>query len=394
MTDADELPRNGSTDDPPDPGTVELLERTFAVRAADAPRAVGLAGHARAARRRKLVRRGTGTAVLAAAAVGVAIAVPYALTGSKAPTLTTFSGGPPAVETTPDGYRWESTRGVEFLVPAAWRYGISGEVPCPSDDAAPVGGEVGLSRAYSTLMGCASALPKAQWPPHVWIDFPPAKPQKIDYGGGLVDEGREVAGVIVSVLSDDAAVRSQVLDSLQPVGAYDVYGCAPSDPIATEPAERPVDTGGLPSPDAVTGVALCRYQLPSSLDSTSADVPLEASAPLDADQGAELVAAIEAAPIGVGPEDDPANCLDPLGDDAIVMRVFTTDGVTEAYLRYSGCTGHGVDDGTAQRMLTTEIFATIWPAELMRPSDWQMALAPVFDPLIGPAPDTPTAPAG
>lgn len=384
MTDADKL-RDRAADDAPDPRTVELLEHTFAVRASAAPRAVGLAEYARATRRRRVVRRGAAAAVLAAATVGVAIAVPYALTDRNAPAGTTFTAGLPAVEQAPDGYRWESTLGVEFLVPADWAYGQSGDLTCANlDPAIPTAfGQVGLSRAPSDLVGC-EYLPMDAQPPHVWVDSTPAEPETINYGDGLIDEGREVDGVVVSVLSDDPELRSTVLDSLHPVETYDAYGCAPTDPAATEPDHRAPDTGGLPQPADVTSVALCMYLLPSKLDTSPKERPLVTSARFDASLGGELVAAIEAAPVGVGPDDDPANCLDEYGGEIIVAHVGTTDGEHQVYVRDSGCIGNGTDDGTTQRLLTTDVFAALWSAELMRPTYWQMPLDELVHPLYNP----------
>lgn len=380
MTDAD---RRRVANDDADRRTAELLERTFAARAEDAPRGFGLAGRARAARRRRIVRRGLGAgAALAAAAVLAAIGIPLVWSESDQKPDTSVAAGLPPVDRAPQGYRWESTRGVEFLVPAGWQYGVSGEVPCAGAATSEPAGEVGLSRAVTTAIGCANDLPVSQRPPHVWIDFAPATPATADYGNGLIEQGRAVGGVIVSVLSDDVSVRSEVLNSVRSVGSYDANGCAPSDPIASNPAARPADAGGLPDDAAVTSVALCLYQLPSQLEETTTTQPLLASSRLDSAAGAALVAAVRAAPFGIGPDDDPASCLDPYGDAAILIRVGTDGGVAEAYLRYAGCVGRGIDDGTAVRQLTRDVFAALWPAELMRPTVFGSDLAPLVEGLL------------
>jgi hypothetical protein len=40
------------------------------------------------------------------------------------------------------------------------------------------------------------------------------------------------------------------------------------------------------------------------------------------------------------------------GDQALVLRVRGNDGEQEVFVRYSGCDGHGFDDGHTRRLLT------------------------------------------
>jgi hypothetical protein len=63
-----------------------------------------------------------------------------------------------------------------------------------------------------------------------------------------------------------------------------------------------------------------------------------------------------------------------LGDEVIVLRVTSAEGLTEVVLRYHGCNWHGFDDGVDVRTLTgaatqpfvsgaNQVFAG-WPSNL------------------------------
>ena len=74
----------------------------------------------------------------------------------------------------------------------------------------------------------------------------------------------------------------------------------------------------------------------------------------------DLVRAIHAAPEGDGPN-SPENCARSVafGHEAVVLRVETAIGSHEVVVRYSGCDGHGIDDGTTTRTLTSDVLSAV-----------------------------------
>ncbi|MFC3689279.1 hypothetical protein [Aquipuribacter hungaricus] len=82
--------------------------------------------------------------------------------------------------------------------------------------------------------------------------------------------------------------------------------------------------------------------------------PLLASRLVGADEAVRLLEALRAAPEGTGP-DNPRNCASDvqLGEELVVLRVSDVDQSREVVVRYSGCSGHGTDDGTVRRELSS-----------------------------------------
>lgn len=182
---------------------------------------------------------------------------------------------------------------------------------------------------------------------------------RANHGGGWVSETVEVAGVPVTVSDDDADRRQRILASVRQIDGVDARGCPP-DSLLLDPAARPSGRS-LPSAAEITGVAVCRYALAGGLTGgTGLPKPILSSSRLDADQARRLLRSIHAAPRGGGPN-SPSTCSDDerLGEEMVVLRFTTSGGVREVALRYSGCDGHGIDDGRVVRRLTAEVLKPV-----------------------------------
>jgi hypothetical protein len=170
------------------------------------------------------------------------------------------------------------------------------------------------------------------------------------YDAGWADETRIVDGIAVTVLTDNEQLRHRMLDSVRPIAAD------PDHSIIAGPEARP-DPGhdGLAGVGAVESVTITRYELGSD-----APNPMLSRTRMTGDTAAELVNAILAAPEGTGPN-SPGDCAASrmFGDQAIVLRVHGTERTQEVFVRYSGCDGHGFDDGRIRRRLTAEALGPI-----------------------------------
>jgi hypothetical protein len=73
-----------------------------------------------------------------------------------------------------------------------------------------------------------------------------------------------------------------------------------------------------------------------------------------------LVQAIAAAPAGSGPN-TPQNCSPDraYGEEIIVLIVRDELRIQEVFVRYSGCDGHGLDDGHTRRWLTADVLRPV-----------------------------------
>jgi hypothetical protein len=308
-----------------------------------------------------------------AAAVGVAV-VPLGawLLAERSPT----DLGSPAARTTTEAeersertrsadeeWRWESFGGVEVQVPADWAYGTTGTPPClqASDPARTPDGEDRRARPYVGRPGVVAAIAcpepvadPASRAPYLWFgDSRPAGQRR--YDGGWVEETRVVAGVAITVLSDDAAMRERILGSARPIGEADSYGCAPEHPVVADPDARPSsDAGGLPGLGDVASLTVCRYARESA---RPAPASLLSASRMEGRAAREVVDAMIAAPTGTGPN-APGDCAAEfaLGDEVMVVHVEGATGETqEVVVRYSGCDRHGTDDGVTVRQLTASV---------------------------------------
>lgn len=345
--------------------TETLIERTLARRAEQAPSDDHLLTRVHARLRRRRVTRRTGAALVAATAVAAGIAGVNVLTAGNpgtpaAPSESTTVAG------APDGWRWESYRFVEVQVPDTWGYGTTGWPHCL--DKTPRPPYVGRP-GYVPMIGCN---PKAKEPAYVWFgDGGKAGVRQRD--NGWVEETRTMAGMSVTVFSDDADLRRRVLESIRPISETDAHGCPVKLPDTVRPGHRPANAGGLESVGTVRSVTMCKYMSDWS-------PPLIAGSTIDTEAAGRVVNAILAAPPGSGPHEPAGSCMAGDESEMMLLKVRGTERDQDVTLRYFGCGNTGTDDGKTLRQLTREVAAPILTG-VFTPTG---ARGPVLDKILPP----------
>jgi hypothetical protein len=309
-------------------------------------------------------RRLVATCVLAAAAV---VALPLGVgrmaggpgriatsdAESASPRATTSATPPSPAPERADAWRWEPYGGVEVQVPAGWGYGTSNWPSClqKASDVPYVGRPIGAI----PLVGCNEPVaPLGKRKAYLWFDAYRAPPGLKKHDGGWAQETRVVAGVTLTVLTDDSGLRARLLDSARVVQEADAYGCPVTHRIVSAPNVRPdPGTGGLATVGPVGSIAVCRYALDRGQN--VAPQPVLSASRLTGPAARKLVGAVRAAPEGGGPNES-QNCSADwaFGVEVIVLRV-RGERDQEVFLRYSGCGAHGIDDGATLRALTAAV---------------------------------------
>lgn len=291
--------------------------------------------------------------VLAAVAAVATLLVVFAATGPAAGPGGEVAAGSGALAAS--GWRWESYDGVVVAVPDDWGYGRSDGPPCLSTQDQTGRGHVGYVGRPGPVpaIACTGTSTPAQGKqsPYLWFDSQ-ADTGVLARGGGWAAETRVVAGLALTVFSDDAALRKRILDSARPASGGAGDGCPAEHAITTGPKARPdPGPGGLAAMGPVESMSLCRYTLATEQDP---DPMLLSSSQLAGEQARAVVRAILSSPAGDGP-DEPASCAPEAahGDEVLLLIVRDGTRTQDAFVRYSGCTGHGVDDGHTRRGLTT-----------------------------------------
>jgi hypothetical protein len=274
---------------------------------------------------------------VAAVAVAATLFVVFAATGTPP--------APGPAEPPAAGWRWESYGGVEVQVPDDWGHGTTGTPPC-LDSAEPKQPYVGRPGPVALIAcGGPSVPPLDKRAAYLWFDSR-AETGVQTHDGGWVEETRVVGDVALTVFSNDDAVRTRILDSAR-TAKND--GCPAEHAVTTGPEARPdPGAGGLTAMGFVESITLCRYALEDSrVLSSSQLVGPDAQA---------VAQAILAAPEGDGPN-SPENCAPEVmyGDEVLLLTARDTTRTQEVFVRYSGCDGHGIDDGHTHRRLTADV---------------------------------------
>ncbi|MGQ0625484.1 MAG: hypothetical protein ACT4PP_12650 [Sporichthyaceae bacterium] len=227
------------------------------------------------------------------------------------------------------------------------RYGFDAPDPRGDDEleAAAEARELGLQVPTSEPVPTPTALVAESEP----IDIPSPSPSD-----------SEVAAVVTPTETDAAqAPTPSPSESAQAAGSEpaETAGSETTDPVSTAEAE---------------------------LAEESEPPRLLSSLLLTDDAAAAAVAGIAAAPAGTGPDAEFA-CEDPVlrGAEAIVLRITSSTGLSEVYLRYGGC-GNGFDDGAGLRMLTRAAVAPFVGGSNAVPR-YSQALAGILDDPDAPA---------
>ena len=347
------------------------FERALQLHAHDAPSADGLLERVRVRIDRRRRNRRIGAGLLAAAAAGGIVAL-AAWLASGSPLERSEPAQPPAPTTAPAGWKWESSRGVEGLVPDSWidnfTYGFRSCLP----EDPYVGRAASLSLTEDREI-CPRIVDRT---PLLWFDDYRATPGVREHDHGWVEETKVVAGVKVTVFTDDDDLRHRVMDSLRPVGDTDIYGCPVEHPIAEHPETRP-SGGGLATVGDVDSISVCSY---TSEQMPGEDLPplLASSRLTPAPDAQQVVKAILAAPEGSGPNGRRGNrpaskgCADfhpgsfpegPYGYEKMLLIVHGSQHDQEVVVRFSGCDYHGTDDGQVERQLTADVLRPLLPRD-------------------------------
>jgi hypothetical protein len=339
------------------------FERALQLHAHNAPAADALLERVRVRIGRRRRNRRIGAGLLAATAVAAIVVVAAWMAGGSP-----LKRSEPAQPPTPDGWRWESSRGVEALVPDTWRdswtYGFDRRCyPADSEQSpAPEAPYVGRSAGLS-MENLREFCPRIEdRTPFVWLDdLQAVEPGIREHGHGWVEETRLVAGVKVTVFTDDDGQRHTVMDSLRPVRDTDVYGCPVHHPIGEHPETRP-SGGGLATVGDVDAISVCSYTSELSGEDLP---PLLASARLTGTDAQKVVDAILAAPEGSGPNGRSVGQLKSegcrtfpggtYGYQKMLLIVHGSQRDQEVVLRFGGCDHNGTDDGQLERRLTGDV---------------------------------------
>ncbi len=259
----------------------------------------------------------------------------------------------------PDGWRWESYRGVEVGVPPDWGWGSGdqrlGQWCINPTRPKPIVGRPGTSTAVACVRGKeGKPAPETLIKNTGWIvafedaALPDGSVNRIVEGG---DRQVVTYGKVSVVVQVPASLRTRIIATIHLV-KVDHQGCPASDPVSLQPARHPVPATDVALLRGVTSISVCKYAIPATHDSL-AKTGLLSSLRYDGKLAARVVRQIVAAPTGGGP-DTPKACTERLGSEIMVLRVSSSTGGSQIRVRYSACDHHGFDDGVNVRALTRD----------------------------------------
>ena len=265
----------------------------------------------------------------------------------------------------PDGWRWESYRGVEVAVPGDW--GADNASQRIGQWCVDGGGkEPAIGRpGGSTLVGCpggdqvdetlvANTGPIVAFADAVYSD---GTDNQVPRGGD-----REVVrvGDVYVIVQVAQPLRDQIVATVRQADV-DANDCPSTDAVTRDPSARPDAPVDVASLRGIQSVSACRYALRTGVDGQPRPGPtLMSSTRVTGRDALRLVRRIAGAPEGSGPN-SPGNCLKEVsyGEEIVVLRITSAARVSTVHVRYSGCDHHGFDDGTVVRRLVREPLDTI-----------------------------------
>lgn len=260
-----------------------------------------------------------------------------------------------------DGWRLVSYRDVVVGVPETWGWGEApGSDWCAgSQDGFPEEPYVDVSRGSEVTLaiGCNGPVPERYNVTHLEFSEPGTGAEAPDEGADWFLLSRRVGAAVVNVWSDaeHRETAQRIVDSARVV-AVDPSGCAVRSPIQAGHFARPEQPFRVEDVTSVDAISVCQYALTGDTD-----VPgLLASHRMTGAAAREVLAAIQAAPPGGGP-DAPQSCSeDSFGDMALTLRLHEGEATQEMYVYMQSCRGNGFDDGTTLRELTAEACRPLW----------------------------------
>lgn len=297
-------------------------------------------------------------------------------------TPTTGPSASPNVPETPlpEGWRWESYRGVQVGVPADWGW-TSGSQRLGQWCLGYEGAEPAVGRpGPATEVGCFG---EGNPPPETLVVntgevvvFAPSSDGAVSDTAAVGDrEVVTVGGVDVVIQTADPELRARIAATVH-AAEVDAAGCAADHPAARDASWRPADAGALPAVEEVEYVTACRYGI---VGENAPGATLAGSRLLSGEAAQRLAEAIAGAPQGSGPN-APDQCLHGDPAEIIVLSVRADGRSREIAVHYSDCVDNGFDDGTEIRALTKDAASAIFQGPL-RPMMWGGHLSEVFEDL-------------
>jgi hypothetical protein len=187
-----------------------LVRASLERRAGEVDTTVRIAERAKGAVSRRRTAR---IAIGAAAAVIVAVTVTGLLVSGDDDSPRPADRGDHSL---PTEWRTEYWRDLQVEVPADWGWGAAPKA-CGVGPLVGIDGRVGYGGAYvgrpigNTDM-CVTEAERPPGAPYVWLGAD-VEPGVEDVGGGYVQETIEVNGTILTVATDDSALRERILES-------------------------------------------------------------------------------------------------------------------------------------------------------------------------------------
>ena len=259
-----------------------------------------------------------------------------------------------AIEAPAPGWRFEYYRDVRLQVPNSWGYDREpgsdwcADVPGGMVPERPYVARSGPSKLVFDILCRPGRTPVNTWVDHVTLSN--GQGQSTVRRVGPFRVIREPVGhVTIKIVSTHRRLADRILASAEIVEPDDP-SCDPSSEIQAGGFQRPSPAFDITALDDVDAMLVCQYTLRTPPDAPALIAQYEL---VEAAAEAEL-RALQAAPIGGGP-DRPETCgPSEYGDSAIVLHLVDGDASDQMYVYYSSCRGNGFDDGTAIRALTRE----------------------------------------
>jgi len=268
----------------------------------------------------------------------------------------------------PDGWRWATWHDVAVQVPASWRDGGEPKEDwcadwsgLPKSDVRP-GPYVSRPVPMVTLSIACHAedegVPEVFGPaplrmmrPHLTLAEPGALSDGETSHRGWSASLRTFGDIQLRLYladADPASARiARRVHASTRTFSTDDHGCDVTSPVQAEAPVRPAEAFDVATVARVDSISVCQYDRLLGLDAPA----LMGSRRVEGAEADALLAAIQAAPLGGGP--DRRSCPeDAYGDDALAVRLHHDGTTDDLHMYYDSCRGNGYDDGISRRELT------------------------------------------
>ncbi len=293
--------------------------------------------------------------------------------GSNDPPAADGPAAPEALPAPESGFSWLSWRDVAVQVPVGWDLGgepstdwCVGHDPDkdpptrePYYSLDPASGgvlDILCPDPGKTVPEEFGPAPESLWATHVVLEPDDGSPDHSLTEGRWTLSTKAVGDVRVRVLAAEAdvALVEGILDSARRF-TVDHNGCEPTSPVQAAEFVRPepYDVTRITEADSIS---ICQYARSLGPD----DPALMGSRRANGAEADAILAGLQEAPPGTGP-DRPKNCVDDLfGDTALALRIHEGEATHEVYAYYDWCFGNGTDDGVQHRELTSDTCAPLF----------------------------------